>query len=304
MITCGPYIIKETLGKGGYATVKKAQHSETGKECALKIMKRSGVSEAFKKQVKSEISVMRELSHQNIINMIDYSEEAHYVLPDGRTTEVYYIALELAEHGEIFDFIVETGRLPESMALYYFHQLVEALDHLHQKGISHRDIKPENILLNKNFDLKLTDFGFAEWMEVSDVRKGTDGYMAPEMHNSKNFKTQPLDIFALGIVLFILIKGSPPFCQAKSTDQHYRLFCSKPELFWKVHFKRFPDYDPSSDLMELLSNMLNPDEERRITIEEIKQSAWYNQLLPSREDAIVEMTSKILEMQGGQMMED
>ncbi len=187
-------------------------------------MKRSGVSEAFHKQVKSEVTIMKELSHKNIINLIDYSDEAKYTLPDGRTMDVYYLALELAENGEIFDFVAETGRFSESISRYYFHQLVDSLDSIHQKGISHRDIKPENILLDQSYNIKLTDFGFAEYEEVSHVRKGTAGYMAPEMHYNEEYITQPLDIFALGIVLFIFIKGSPPFNKAKGTDQHFKLF--------------------------------------------------------------------------------
>lgn len=283
--------------------MKRANHTETGQEVALKIMKRSGVSEAFQKQVKNEINVMKELSHKNIITLVDYSDEAQYTLPDGRTMEVYYIALELAENGEVFDFVAQTGRFSESLSLYYFHQLVDALDQLHKNGTSHRDIKPENILVSKSFDLKLTDFGFAERTETSSTRKGTAGYMAPEMHYQDEYMTQPLDIFALGIVLFIFIKGSPPFVTAKGSDQHFRLFCTNPEMFWKAHFKRVKDYNPSSDLMELLTKMLSPEPEDRITLAEIKNSAWYNNPVPSREDVIVEMTSRLMDMQGDQEME-
>ena len=302
--TCGPFICKETLGKGGYATVKLAEHNETRQQCALKIMRRKGISDAFDKLVKNEISIMKELSHQNIINILDYSEDALYTLPDGRTMEVYYIALELAENGEMFDYIAEGGRFSEPLACYYLHQLIEALEHMNKNGIVHRDIKPENILLNSNYDIKLTDFGFAEHQTSSTVRKGTRSYMAPEMHLVTEFETLPLDIFALGVVLFIMIKGAPPFNTAKITDQHYKLFLSNPLIFWKCHFKRFEGDAPSIKLIDLLSKMMNSDPERRISLEEVKEHAFFTQELPTKEDVIEEMTSRELRMEGDQDMEE
>mmetsp|Transcript_29047 Transcript_29047/g.25689 ORF Transcript_29047/g.25689 Transcript_29047/m.25689 type:complete len:305 (+) Transcript_29047:3-917(+) len=303
MTTCGPYICKETLGKGGYATVKLAEHSETGKEVALKIMRKKSISPAFDELVKNEITIMKELSHQNIIKVLDYSEEALYTLPDGRSMNVYYIALELAENGEIFDFIADTGRFSEELANYFFHQMIEAIEFMHQKDISHRDIKPENILLDKNYNIKLTDFGFAECKETSSIRKGTTSYMAPEMHHKDKFETKPLDIFALGIVLFIMIKGCPPCTSAKYTDQHYKLFMTSPEKFWNAHFRKFKSDFPSSSLIEMLSKMLSPDPEIRISLEEIKNSDWYNQTLLTPEEVNEIMTLRKVEMSGDQEME-
>eukprot|EP00344_Euplotes_crassus_P001899 CAMPEP_0197006306 /NCGR_PEP_ID=MMETSP1380-20130617/34183_1 /TAXON_ID=5936 /ORGANISM="Euplotes crassus, Strain CT5" /LENGTH=270 /DNA_ID=CAMNT_0042425839 /DNA_START=132 /DNA_END=945 /DNA_ORIENTATION=+ len=269
-------------------------------------MKRSGASEEFKKQVNNEVAIMKELNHENIIKLLDFSDDAQYTLPDGRSMDVYYIALELAEHGEIFDIVAETGRFSEPTALFYFHQLVESLENVHKTGISHRDIKLENILLDSNLDIKLTDFGFAEFMEVSGSRKGTSGYIAPEMHYQNKFMTQPLDIFALGIVLFILIKGSPPFMHAKGTDPHYRLFVTNPEAFWKAHFKRIKDYFPSNELIELLTTMLSPEPESRITLAEIKESAWYtnsNHALPTKEDVIEDMAQRLSQIESNRSIE-
>lgn len=261
------------------------------------------MSEAFDNLVKNEISIMKELSHRNIIKVVDYSEEAEYTLADGRSMEVYYIALELAQNGEIFDYIAESGRFSENLANYYFHQLVEALESMNEKGISHRDIKPENILLDKNYDIKLTDFGFAEYATTSSVRKGTSGYMSPEMHEKTEFCTKPVDIFALGVVLFIMIKGAPPFTASKYTDQHYKLFITNPERFFKCHFRKFKDDFPSSALIDILSKMLNPDPENRITLEEIKTSTWYSEPLLTQEEVIEIMTSRRVKMEGDQEME-
>lgn len=298
MITCGPYICRDTLGKGGYATVKLAEHSETGQICALKIMRRKNSSDGVDEIVKNEISVMKELSHQNIIKILDYSDKADYTLPDGRSMEVYYLALEIASNGEIFDVLAETGRFSESLARFYFHQLVDSLEYMHTNGIFHRDIKPENILLDSEFNCKLTDFGFASPEKVSTVKKGTTSYMAPEMFSCSEFKVEPLDIFALGAVLFIMIKAAPAFCVAKPADKHYQLFVSNNKMFWKVHFRRFKDYTPSEELVELISRMMDYDADRRITLEEIKQSKWYNLPLPTKEEVVAEMTSRKQQAEG------
>lgn len=301
MITCGPFICKETLGKGGYATVKLAEHSETGLKCALKMMKRRGVSDSIKDTFKTEVSIMKELSHQNIIKILDFSDEEEYVLPDGRSMEVYTVALELAENGEIFDFIADSGRFSEPLARYYFHQLVDAIEHMHKNGIVHRDIKPENVLLDSKYNIKLTDFGFSEHQTLSTCRKGTNGYMAPEMNYEEEFRTMPLDIFALGVLLFIMIKGSPPFNHAKKDDQYYKLFINNPKMFWKVHFKKYKNDPPTVELIDILTKMLNYDPEERITISEIKECDWFNGPLPTQEEVSSEMASRRLAMEDGAM---
>lgn len=287
---------KDTLGKGGYATVKLAVHSETGQECALKIMRRKPADEIVNQIYLDEVEMMKKMSHQNIIQILDFSDEAVYTLPNGRSMPVYYIALELASGGELFDFIAETGRFSEPVARYFFHQLVEGIEYMHKNGIIHRDIKPENIMLDANFDLKISDFGFASDETTSTLRKGTPSYMAPEMYIVDEFKTQPLDIFAMGIVLFIMIKAAPPFNMAKPNDPHYKLFCANNKMFWKVHFKKFKASPPSNEITELLTKMMDYNAERRITLEEIKASEWYNGPLPTREDISQEFATRKLQL--------
>lgn len=292
MITCGPYIWGKTLGKGGYATVKLAKHSETGQEVALKILRRKNQSASIQQAIKSEVEIMKELDHQNLIKILDFSDDAKYTLPDGRSMDVYYIALELAANGEIFDYLAETGRFSEPIARHYFRQLIEAVESMHKNGIFHRDIKPENIMLDKNFDLKVADFGFSSKDIMCSIRKGTCSYMAPEMHVKAEFKTAPVDIFAMGIVLFIMIKAAPPFNEAKANDQHYKLFCSNPDIFWKVHFKKMRDSLPSAEVVDLISEMLHFDPDRRITLEEIKEHEWFNGPLPTEEEILEDMRNR------------
>jgi len=109
----------------------------------------------------TEVATMKTLSHPNIVNLIEYSEDGIVKKSNGREEHVIYIVLELATGGELFDYVATTGRFSESIARFYFKQLIEGLDYVHQRGVTHRDLKPENVLYDNIFNLKIADFGFA-----------------------------------------------------------------------------------------------------------------------------------------------
>jgi serine/threonine protein kinase len=176
---------------------------------------------------------MKTLQHPNLLKLIEFDEDADLTYKNGTVLKAKYMALELAEHGVIFDIIVNSGRFSESLTRYYFHQLVDAVEYMHNKGIVHRDIKLENILIDENFNLKLTDFGFADSEKVSDIPKGSSLYMAPEMHKEQEFETIPADIFAVGVCLFMMIKAHRPFVEATCNDKYFQVFMTKPKEFWK-----------------------------------------------------------------------
>lgn len=101
-----------------------------------------------------------------------------------------FMALELAEGGELFDYIFQTGRLDEKIARYYFLQLLDAFEYIHNKGISHCDVKLQNILLDHQFNLKLADFGFSSKQPTNTTYKGSGEYMAPEIHIEQGYHGQ------------------------------------------------------------------------------------------------------------------
>lgn len=282
------YSIKGQLGKGGYGTVKKAQHKESGQVCALKIIAKNPNQPELESMIENEVNVMKELSHQNIIQLLDYSYNDVYTNDHGRSFEVYTLALELAPNGELFDYIAETGSFSEEVTRHYFRQMMDGLSYMWSKGIKHRDIKPENLLLDRNFVLKFADFGFASDESKSKVRKGTDGYLAPECFMGDEFDTEPLDIFAAGIVLFMMYTACPPFNSAKVTDPHYKLFVNRNDKFWEYHQKRLKNKVISENFKILINAMLNLDATQRPKIEDIKECEWYNGSLPSEEDIIDE----------------
>jgi serine/threonine protein kinase len=135
----------------------------------------------------TEVQAMAVLEHENIIKQIEFGVGT-YEKTSGKTLEVQYIVLELAIGGELFDFVAISGRFTEPYARYFFKQFISGLQYCHEQGIAHRDLKPENLLLDKNFTLKVADFGFAAPIEGRDgsgnltTKLGTMNYMAPEIH--------------------------------------------------------------------------------------------------------------------------
>lgn len=301
------WVLGDTLGMGGYSKVKLGINRKTGQKCALKIMlaDQSGkISDSKKKQLIRELNVMKKVKHENVIQLIEFDENAEYPEADGSKTACIVTVLEFASGGELFDFLMFTGCFDEYATRAYFHQMVNGLDAMHKIGIAHRDLKPENLLLDENYVLKIADFGFAtEFIdETGKTQKmktacGTKGYLAPELLKGKKY-THKCDIFALGIILFTTFAGFPPFQNAvetdwwwdklskgwkyiaasekqkyqKDRDKHIAAGKAKIELFWKAHerTRQFP-----SDLKNLLEIMLHPYSEYRYDIINIREHVWY-----------------------------
>ena len=136
--------------------------------------------------------------------------------------------MEYAGGGELFDFVAESGKFSERVTRTFFHQMMNGIHYMHDKGYAHRDLKPENVLLTSNFILKLADFGFSCLLRGHDgtgvlrTKLGTEGYMAPEIA-TKTYDGRRTDIFAAGVILFIMYAGTPPFEKPTLTDPYYKL---------------------------------------------------------------------------------
>ena len=173
--------------------------------------------------------------------------------------------------------------------------MVDGMEYLHRQGVSHRDIKPENIMLDIDFNMKIADFGFTTDQSVSETRKGTAGYMAPELEMGTSYSANQADIFAMGVVLFIMFSGHPPFVTSTSDDQYYKqVLNNRLDKFWKAHgsCKEEGLSFYSNEFMELISLMLQSDQAARPTIQEIKTSAWYNGEVPTEDEIMVEFQQR------------
>lgn len=195
---------------------------DTQQTVALKvIVKNSDFNNEFEEFIKKEIDTMQQLNHKHILNLVDSSTNAVYKKRTGESYDVCYLALEVASGGDMFDYIAQTTPFSEDMARYYLHQIVDAFDYMNRKGISHRDMKPENLLLDNNFNLKISDFGWASNKSKNTTHAGTVQYMAPEIYLEEKYTGACVDIFATGAILFIMVAQHPPFGKPDPNDRHY-----------------------------------------------------------------------------------
>lgn len=204
--------------------------------------------------------------------------------------------LELAQGGELFDFVANSGRFGEQYCRAYFTQLVEALKFMHEHGVCHRDLKPENIMLDENFGLKVADFGFAAPIAGHDgkgllhTQLGTMSYMAPEIHLGKPYQGHSVDLFASAIILFIMVSQRPPFASAASSDPHYQLLAAgRADLFWKAH-EQVPDSTGlfSEEFKDLFVKMTHLNPKQRLPIDQVLGHAWLQGKMASTSDVFSE----------------
>jgi fused-like protein len=241
------YRVLERIGEGSFGKVYKGRRRHTGQLCALKFISKHGKSAKDILNLRSEISILRLLNHENIILMFDALE----------TDGSFCVVTEYAQ-GELFEVLTDDSRLPEPVVQDVAKQLVAALHYLHSHRIIHRDMKPQNILIGANGLVKLCDFGFARAMssntQVLTSIKGTPLYMSPEL-----VKEQPYDhtsdLWSLGIILYELATGQPPFY----TNSIYSLI---------NHIVKDPVVYPdtmSSDFKSFLKGLLVKDPKRRLS---------------------------------------
>lgn len=191
------------IGEGSYGKVYKGQRKYSANVVALKFIPKVGKSERELRGLRQEIEIMRNLQHENIVQMLDSFE----------TEEELVVVMDYAD-GELFQILEDDGTLPEDQVRHIACQLVSALYYLHSHRILHRDMKPQNILLAKGEKVKLCDFGFARTMSFDTLVltsvKGTPLYMAPEIVKDQPYD-HTADLWALGCILYELYTGTPPF---------------------------------------------------------------------------------------------
>ncbi|KAI9664862.1 MAG: hypothetical protein M1821_006310 [Bathelium mastoideum] len=284
------YQILEQLGKGHFATVFLCVDKESGNRFAVKkFEKRSGQSERSKVDgLQQEVAVLMGVSHPSVLCLRDTFDES-----DG-----FYLVLELAPEGELFNWIVMKQKLTEAETRKIFIQLFQGIKYLHERNIVHRDIKPENILMtDKDLNVKLADFGLAKIIgeeSFTTTLCGTPSYVAPEILEQSNHRryTRAVDVWSLGVVLYICLCGFPPFSdELYSAENPYT-------LSQQIKAGRFdypsPYWDPVSDAaLDLIDRMLTVSVNDRISIDECLEHPWTTGAELSLNDSTDGLTGRI-----------
>uniref|UniRef100_A0A8C4Z2G9 calcium/calmodulin-dependent protein kinase n=1 Tax=Gadus morhua TaxID=8049 RepID=A0A8C4Z2G9_GADMO len=255
----------EELGKGAFSVVRRCVKLCTGQEYAAKIINTKKLSaRGENKNWKREARICRLLKHSNIVRLHDSISEEGF----------HYLLFDLVTGGELFEDIVAREYYSEADASHCIQQILEAVLHCHQMGVVHRDLKPENLLLAskcKNAAVKLADFGLA--IEVQGEQQawfgfaGTPGYLSPEVLRKEAYG-KPVDIWACGVILYILLVGYPPFWDE---DQH--------KLYQQIKAGAYdfpsPEWDTvTPEAKNLINQMLTINPAKRITAQEALKHPW------------------------------
>ena len=254
-----------TIGRGGYGKLYLARNKKDNKEYAIKYvskkkMKSLGVEPSI---IKREIDIHIRITHPRIIKLYSYLEDRHN----------FYLAMEYAPKGNLYQLIQQKKGMSENEAFYYFIQVASAIHFLHINGYAHRDIKPENILIDKNGGIKLCDFGWC--VNVAKGERitfcGTYEYMAPEMINDE-FYDMGIDVWSLGVLLYEMIHGYSPF------RAHYYVKDAKSamtEIFINIKNNNYTiNKDISDECIDLIDKLLTTDTKQRIKIGELFLHPW------------------------------
>ncbi|KAL3615750.1 CBL-interacting protein kinase 18 [Castilleja foliolosa] len=262
------YEMGKLLGQGTFAKVYHARDIKDGTSFAIKVIDKEKILKVgMTEQIEREISVMRLVKHPNVVHL-------HEVLA---TKSKIYFALEYVRGGELFNKVAR-GRLKVDSARKYFLQLISAVDFCHSRGVYHRDLKPENLLLDDNGNLKVTDFGLSALAEsrrqdgLLHTTCGTPAYVAPEVISRRGYDGAKADIWSCGVILFVLLSGNLPFQDSNLMEMYRKI--GKGEY-------KCPEWVPS-DARRLISKMLDPNPNTRISISKIMESSFFRKGLNSR----------------------
>ncbi|XP_049308167.1 uncharacterized protein LOC105230646 isoform X7 [Bactrocera dorsalis] len=257
LLRVGYYELEKTIGKGNFAVVKLASNIVTKSKVAIKIIDKTCLNREYLTKTFREISILKSLRHPHITRLYEVMQSETMI----------YLVTEYASNGEIFDHLAENGPMKELEAARVFTQLVSAVQYCHSMGVVHRDLKAENVLLDKDMNIKLADFGFSNRYEEGSPLTtwcGSPPYAAPEVFQGLEYDGPKADIWSLGVVLYALVCGALPFNGDTLLELKGRVVTGK---------FRIP-YFMSRDCEHLLRNMLVVEPDRRYTLKQIIKHRW------------------------------
>jgi len=259
------YKLKEEIGRGNYATVRRANRLDAAaneKDVAIKVVKKARLDPEETRGLEDEIRLLLQVDHPHIVKMYEVFISKKNV----------YLIMELLEGGEMFDRIVSERHFSEQIAAFAIVQILDALVYCHAKGICHRDLKPENLLYctkEPKSKVVIGDFGLAKDTTGNQMTTccGTPQYVAPEVLKGRNYGVE-VDCWSLGVILYILLCGYPPFY----ADTHPRLY--QVIQAGKYSFDEDDWANISEEAKDLIGQLLHMNPAKRITAKDAKNHKW------------------------------
>ena len=260
------YELCNYIGKGGFGRVYKVHHKLSNQYRAMKIIQCKSISDNHSSTINKEINILKNLDHPNIIKVYEFYQSEKYV----------YIINELCTGGELFDKIVDVKFFSENVASNIMRQLLSAVAYCHENGVIHRDLKPENILIENSeekdkefFHIKVIDFGTCEILKKKKLTEqiGTSFYIAPEV--IKNSYNEKCDLWSCGVILYILLCGSPPFYGKNEKEIFKKIiegnFTFRHKIWNKI----------STEAKNLVLKLLQVNPDKRLSAKEALEDIWF-----------------------------
>ena len=270
------YNLVRKIGKGATATVYMGYDTSkiNGKQVemyAFKVLK--VVNDDILTSFNNEVSILSLLSSEdNSTYYQEHSSKSILYKKNGKKYDIAYIKIEYLSNGELFDYIFYPKKgLGENFSRLIYKSIIDEVIVIHNHNYAHRDLKTENIMLDDSFNVKICDYGFAI-KNSNSIQSycGTNGYLAPELLMKLPFNGQANDIFALGVILFVLVTGTMPFRTASPKDPYYAcILRGEYEKFWSGCKCKL-----SENLMKLIDGMICFNAQERVSIAEIISSEW------------------------------
>lgn len=266
--------IGKPLGRGKFGRVYLAREKKSKFIVALKVLQKSQLLRAnFEHQLRREIEIQSHLRHPNILRMYGYFYDSSKV----------YLILEYSIGGELYKKLQAKGRFDEKSSAKMIVQMAEALKYCHSKKIIHRDIKPENLLIGKNGEIKIADFGWSVHAPSSrrNTMCGTLDYLPPEIVRKEEHDEQ-VDVWSLGILLYEFLVGDPPFDAPDNVGTYARI--TAVDLQFPHHV--------AADAQDLIKKFLVRDPRRRIALESVRTHPWVIRCLKEKRPMLPKPLSK------------
>ncbi|KAJ7620485.1 kinase-like domain-containing protein [Mycena polygramma] len=280
------YDLVQQIGGGGFSQVFRAVNVQAHRVAACKVIVLTPeTSEKERKTIEKEMRIHAQLKHTNILEFLDAAivelkHQQHYI-------PGFYVLLELAAGGDLFDKIAPDIGVGDEVAHYYFSQLIAGMDYIHKEGVCHRDLKPENLLLDVAGTLKISDFGLSTVFKLKETgrtrtlteRCGSLPYVAPELNSERPYEAEPIDVWGVGVILYTLLAGNTPWDEPTQHSPEFVRYVSG-DIFQEDPWSRF-----NSDALSLIQGLLTIDPRDRLTLEDAFQHPWCRRQLANQDAA-------------------